>query len=658
MKKSTDIRNRKPFPSWGRPENLRWAWWGWEPLANRQREGGRAVPYFGATRWTGQWHDEMFSEKTIRRMRALGINFAVTHFFKGFGLKAERDEMMQTAEFVKKCHRHGIRVAGYTQFRSLYYETFLKEEPRALSWIQRKADGSLSTWGGAYYRLAPCINSPEFIRYLKKAIGYGAREIGLDAFHFDNSYAGPCYCPRCKKLFRAYLAKNIRDKARMSFLDFSRVEIPPYNDQAAMVRDPLYQEWIRFRVERLSATWCEIYRHVKSINPELGVITNPGFPRSPAWANRLSLHPYDFGRSTDFTFAENGNYPCLRDKNLITQIRAYKAAESAGYRVIPTAWLSDKAGNTRCPDTGREVDLSLAEAAAFGGIAGTTWALRATAPHRMVIDRPALAPALGKFNAFLERNSALYAGAVTDSPVAMLHSFDSFAFQSETACQRFMGLEQSLIESGVPYGVLFAEQLEKIGRYQLVIVAGQVCLSDEILARLRDYVRRGGKLVVTAESGALDENGLQREINGFDGILNGKTAVRLPAPCKAEKIMDSVKWIYTQVVSVPEDGPALAGLVRKMLGDKLPFQISSPAGVIANWTKLPDGRRVLHLINYNNNSGKKIDVTVRFAFGAAANRRCSVSSPDPETRLSAGPGGKNAAVTVRALATYAAVVVG
>jgi hypothetical protein len=652
------MQGNKPFPGWAAPENMRWAWWGWEPLAERQRGGGKGVPYFGVTRWTQQWHDEMFSEATIRRMRALGINFAVTHFFKGFGLKSEHAEMMQTAEFVKKCHRHGIRVAGYTQFRSLYYETFLKEEPKALSWIQRKADGSLATWGGAYYRLSPCINSPEFIWYLKKVIKYGAREIGLDAFHFDNSYAGPCYCPRCKKLFRAYLGKNVREQSRMSFLDFSHVEFPPYNDTSADVRDPLYQEWIRFRVERLSETWRDLYRYVKTINPELGVITNPGFPRSPGWANRLSVHPYDFGRCTDFTFAENGNFPCMRGENPVTQIRAYKAAEAGGYRVIPTAWLGDKTGNTRCPETGREVTLSLAEAAAFGGIAGTTWALRTTAPHKMVIDNPGLAPALGKFISFLDRHQGIYAGAATDSSVAMLHSFESFAFRAETACQRFMGLEQALITANIPYDVLFTEALDKINRYSLVIVAGQACLSDAVLARLRDYVRRGGKLIVTPESGALDENTLQRERNGFDEIVNGTSAVRLHPPRKAEKIMDSVKWIYTQVVSVPEDGPALVGLVRKMLGDKLPFQISSPAGVIANWTKLPGGRRVLHLINYNNNSGKKINVSIRFAPGVFAGRTYSIYRPESAAKPPAGSFGKRPTIRIRALDTYAAVVVG
>jgi hypothetical protein len=122
--------------------------------------------------------------------------------------------------------------------------------------------------------------------------------------------------------------------------------------------------------------------------------------------------------------------------------------------------------------------------------------------------------------------------------------------------------------------------------------------------------------------------------------------------------MDSVKWIYTQVVSVPEDGPALVGLVRKMLGDKLPFQISSPAGVIANWTKLPGGRRVLHLINYNNNSGKKINVSIRFAPGVFAGRTYSIYRPESAAKPPAGSFGKRPTIRIRALDTYAAVVVG
>ena len=660
MKRIKNQKNTKPFPAWAAPEALRWAWWGWEPLAERQRSGGRAVPYFGVCRWSAQWHKTLYSEATIRRMRALGINFAVTHFFKGFGLKHEHAEMMEAKKFVRDCHRHGIRVAGYTQFRSLHYEAFLNEQPKSAGWIQRKADNTLGSWGGSYHRWTPCINSREFISYLKKVIDYGAGEIGLDAFHFDNSYAGPCYCPRCKALFRKYLKKNVTKQSRMGLINFSKVEFPLFANNSADINDPLYQEWIRFRVECLSDTWQELYRYVKSINPDLCVITNPAFPRSPGWANRLSVHPHSFGRFTDLMFAENGNFPCMRGKNPITQIRAFKTSEACGYRVIPTAWLSDKKEVSRCPENGQEVKLSLAEAAAFGGIVGTTWALRTSGVNRLVIDKPGLAEALKAYMSFLDRHRDLYAGAVTAAPVGMLHSFESFAFRADTACERFMGLEQALITASIPYDVLFEEALDDIGRYPLVVVAGQVCLSDATLERLRDYARRGGKLIITPESGAHDENGLERECNGFDNIVNKTSVIRLKPPRKTENIRESVKWIYTQVVAVPADGLAFVSLIRKMLGAGIPYRISAPAGVVANWTKLPDSRFVLHLLNYNaeKNGKKSVQVSIRFSPNALSGRKYSIYQPERAPTAATRLSGRSSTIKIKSLNTYAAIVVG
>ena len=139
--------------------------------------------------WLPQWWDRIHSEELVRTMTGLGVNLAVTHFFKGFGLKHEHAEQQRTAELVRIAHRHGIRVLGYCQSRSLYYETFLDEEPGAEDWIQRDQLGQKITWGSTYFRWAPCVNSREFRTYMKRVIRYGLEEIGLDGLHFDNDYA-------------------------------------------------------------------------------------------------------------------------------------------------------------------------------------------------------------------------------------------------------------------------------------------------------------------------------------------------------------------------------------------------------------------------------------------------------------------------------------
>lgn len=647
----------KSLPSWTAPENLRWAWWGWEPLAARHRFGGHKVAFLGDSQWAEQWHERIFSEKTVRRMKALGINFAVTHFFKGLGLRAEHAEILQTREFVSLCHKHGIRVAGYTQFRSLYYETFLKEEPKAAGWIQRRADGSLNTWGGAYYRWAPCVNSREFIGYLKRVITYGAKEIGLDAFHFDNTYAQPCYCARCRGLFREYLKRNLKDVARLGFLGFEHVELPPYHEDYPRVADPLYQEWINFRVEALTAAWRELYLHVKKINPELCMIANPAFPRSCGLANRLSFHPRAAGKFTDLMFAENGNFPCLAGPRHISQIRAFKFGQACGYRVIPTAWKDNENG-IRCPVNAREVELSLAEAAAFGGTVGTTWALRTTSGQAVVVDNRELAGPLGEYISFFNRHRDLYAQAVTDAKMAILYSFESFAYRANEASARFIDFEQILLSGHVPYDVLFDEDIGKIGRYRLLVVAGQECLSDKTVSALREFVRRGGKILATGDSGECDERGLAREKNELAAMADGRSVIFDKNAGIGEPVEESSRWLYASAVALPKDAKKVLRAIRELLGkENIPFSVSAPRGVFTNWTKLPDGRRVLHLVNYANEA-RPVKTRVRFVSGKLAGRKYGVYQPAMNSRVAGRLKGRYSAVNINALITYALIEVG
>lgn len=172
-------------------EPLYWAWWGWEPLAHYRRMGRMVGGVDARSPTIEQWFDRLHSEPLAKQMAGLGINLAVTHFFKGFGLVAERAEQQRTATLVKFAHAHGIKVIGYCQSGSLYYEQFLAEQPRAAEWIKRDEKGELRTWGGAKFRWAPCILSREFRDYMKQAIRVGLQEVGLDGLHFDNDYSVP-----------------------------------------------------------------------------------------------------------------------------------------------------------------------------------------------------------------------------------------------------------------------------------------------------------------------------------------------------------------------------------------------------------------------------------------------------------------------------------
>ena len=101
----------EPASAEGRP-----AWLSEEPLIIvgnwdtahifRTRKGGNPL-----------WHEEDYvrehSEEAVQKLKELGVTMAVIHFYKGFGLEAEKDQLEDSRKLAALCRKHGIRVGVY-----------------------------------------------------------------------------------------------------------------------------------------------------------------------------------------------------------------------------------------------------------------------------------------------------------------------------------------------------------------------------------------------------------------------------------------------------------------------------------------------------------------------------------------------------------------
>jgi len=652
----------KKFPilKWAELERIRWAWWAWEPFYHYRRLGGITGAAPGSALWLREWYEHVHSEKMIKRMADLGINTAITHFFKGFGLVFEKEEIERTRKFTKLCHEHGIKVIGYTQFRSIYYETFLDEEPKAKEWIQRNEQGNLKSWGSAYYRLMPCINHTEFIDYLKKVIRVGIEYVKLDGFHFDNSYAQPCYCEVCQKKFRKYLEEKYPSRneriERFGLPHFKHMRIPPFQAQGP-IRDPLRQEWIRFRCLSLSNVWREIYLFIKKINPDIVILSNPAYPRGMSnWANERSIDPSQMGRWHDLMFAENGNFPRVENGYLITQIRAYKSGRAAGYGVISTTWLYSKSEKEGAlPSKEEQVELSLAEAAAFGGIVGTNWALRPyERGERIILDDERLEHPLRRYLSFLKKHENLYLGRTLWSDVCILYSFPSLAFDFDSAYRSIVGFEQTLIQYQIPYSIVFSDNIEKIKDYDVLILADQPCLSNHECEIIQEFVEDGGGLILTGRSGQYNEDFCERIENCLERILKYERVIYLPeAPEKVK-----VEHGSTLRVPLPEKSENLVRAIEKVDPGGLPLKVYGSQYLGLDVWELPSGARTLHLVNYDNTYPLK-NVRIDLYPKIVGNRsRITLYSPD-QKKQELKPWIKDAdklSLLIPKIETYAVVV--
>ena len=574
---------------------LYWAWWGWEPLDHYRRTGG----IVGAvdTRLTSmpQWYERLHSEEIARLMAGLGVNLGCTQFFKGFGLVHERAEQQRTAGLVKFAHKHGIKVLGYCQSRSIYHEQFLAEVPNAESWIQRDEKGQLRTWGGAKFRWAPCIHCGEFRDYMKRAIRVGLEEVKLDGFHFDNNYCQPCYCPRCERAFRAWLTKrrpDLRDAKQ-----------PATEKAPARITDPLTQEWVRWRCESLAEYQGDLAAHARRIKPDVILLGNPAYPRDPNSAYARSVWAPLLGRQLDLMFAENGNFPGVEDDVLISQVRACKHAAAVGYRVVSTVWKKNKLSGLGLPDNEDAIALQIAESSANGALPGTNWALRPLGEgDRMRVERPDLRAALAKHLRFARSIEPLVTNAKPVRDIALLHTFASTAFDNQQAVAITQGAEEVLIRGGFAWEVVFGENLARLAEFSVLVVAGQSHLSDAEVKAICAFESRGGVLVLVGDNGRYDENGRERSPVAFEG-LSGERVVRI----EAGAVRATVKTSEGRV-SLPAGWKQVAETLARAAGERLSAHLRDTDTVTLNACELGKNQLVLHLVNYASEPTKPLKV--------------------------------------------------
>ncbi|MBI5395082.1 MAG: hypothetical protein HZA91_07280 [Verrucomicrobia bacterium] len=586
---------------------LYWAWWGWEPLDHYRRTGGIVGAVDTKSPSMPQWYERLHSEEVVRMMAGLGVNLACTHFFKGFGLVHERAERQRTAGLVKFAHKHGIKVLGYCQSRSIYHEQFLAEVPNAEDWIQHDEKGQLRTWGGAKFRWAPCIHCGEFRDYMKRAIRVGLEEVGLDGFHFDNNYCQPCYCKRCEAAFRAWMAQR-RPECR-------DVKQPPTEKTPDRITDPVVQEWVRWRCESLAEYQADLKAHAQRIKPDVILLGNPAYPRDPNSAYARSVWAPLLGRQLDLMFAENGNFPGIEDGALISQVRACKHAAAVGYRVVSTVWKKNKLTGLGLPDDEAAIALQIAESAANGALPGTNWALRPLGEgDRMRVERPDLRAALAKHLRFARVTESLRASAKPVRDIAVLHTFASTVFDNREAVALAQGAEEVLIRGGFVWDVVFGEDIARLSDFAVLVLAGQSHLSDAEADAIRAFRGRGGALILVGGNPAFD-------------ALRGERIVRV----EAEAVRAATKTSEGRVV-LPKDWKRLADAIARASGDRFAARLRGSDAVTLSAYEFDGRRLVAHLVNYANDPTSALNLELGKRWQTC--RKARLLTPDgPERKL-------------------------
>lgn len=563
-------------PDWLRRDGLVMAG-SWEPLGHRARRDGDDY-VVTSEEYAGYLREH--SPEMVARLKSLGVNFVMTHCYKGLGLETERKSMADAVKFAKLCHDAGLHVGVYNFSGAFHYKPFFKEVPQAKDWVVLDENGKPRRYGRTNYRYFWNRNHPDAQAFYKNIVRFAVNEIKSDLLHFDNYSFGPGSDTHSVQRFRRYLSKTFTAEQlkQMGVSDLNTV-------QPAMTGPPdnlLRRAWLKFSCESLTESYHDMNRYARGLRKDILVECNP----FPVW-ERINP-PADHGSLLQGgeAFCDESPPSGYRDGKLIDRIRSFKVGRRMNNMVFVY---------TTTP-------LEAAEAMAFNldCIGWIFWF-----EYGKIVAKPGakepMSPELGPFVGFFHNRRELLRDADVIADVAVLRSFPSQVFADPKHAKLTYQVEQALIDNRICFQIIYNQQLDDLKRYRALILAGSVALSDRHIEYIKQYVKSGGRLCIIGPAATHDDWMLPRERPAFDDL-----------PCSTK-------------VCISEDGDIIDA-VRQACSNQLSLSVESKFGLCAELTG-QSNRRLVHLVNYLDRPIKRIKVFLRLPEGRCAN---SVTLASPE----------------------------
>jgi hypothetical protein len=604
----------------------------------RRRAGGNTV-------WQeDEYFNKEHSEEAVRKLKELGVTVVVTHFYKGFGLEAERAHRQKALELVALVKKYGMKVGVYVG-STVAYETFLAEKPEAESWFVPDYLGRPVFYDNQTFRKRVYFMHPGYREYMRRVLRTAEDEFHADLIHFDNTsmQAEPAIFqhPLAIQDFREFLEAKYTPaelERRFGFSDVRYVLPPRYDRPLGAINDPLFQEWADFRCVQLTRYYAEMEELLRAQNPQVAVETNPhsGISgRNTIWEQgvdypRLLAH-------MDAVWTEEGDPAGVTaDGVLVSRIRSFKMANTLHNTLFVAS--GGPGGHI----------LEMAESLAFnrqciGDLGGTLAGYDAPDDQRRYVQ-------------FFRNNFDQYRGVDNLADVAVLHSFASMGFNNDRPAVSTMLLEQALIQSHIPFDVIFDDNLKDLSKYRVLALADQECLDDQQMDLVRRFVAGSGALVAT-ESTSLFTNWRERRRDfGLKNLFHASAPLWQDAfaseqfprtgPVRSEAGRGRVVYIpeirpaiekpfgarmTSEYWKLPLNWQEIADSVRWAAGGGFSLEVTGPATVITEPMEQPQTKKLLvHLVNYDvarTPSISNIGVRFRLSHGASV-ASVKLLSPD------------------------------
>ncbi|MBI4025263.1 MAG: beta-galactosidase trimerization domain-containing protein [Verrucomicrobia bacterium] len=588
-----------------RPESPRVNWWEQAPLRIIEicnnlcldmlslKDEAAVVKRLGAN--VQHFHCMLHSAK---QFGSFGLDDRGLFFKTSLAIKKNPDRL---GKYLPLARKAGLRVLVYFNVHC-YTAEFGKRHP---DWLQIKECGApkddIYDTGVSF-----CVNTPyrEWVfQILRDLCAYD-----IDGIFYDGPvfFADTCYCDSCKQRFAQTTGK----------------ELPLKSDP----RNPLWKQMVAFQSASLAEFLKDSNAVIQEAKPGLLFYMN-GNSNWPSWPtardnHAIVKHTGILGAEGGFIYGDLNQTPIYKPgmaaKLLSSQSvgRPCVVFNSAGHK--PWSWYL-------LPRT--EISLLLAQTIAHGAQAWVPF-------FPPDLNQPEL-DVVARYNAFIKKHPDPFFQAKSLAKVALLWPSRSANFYSGSsvpltdftkAIQRkevgdvskeFVGFYEGLTRAQTPFDVMDEAHLDDLGRYQLLLLPNAACLSSDDVARIRNFVAKGGDLVATFESSLYDESGARRD----DFQLRDLFGVAFKG-----SIFGPMHWDYVSPVVKARDA-FLRGITRRFVpATTYGAKVESASGTVSLsfceklkgcYDDLPDLSNLPFLIRNNYEKGRV--VYLAGTFGATLN---------------------------------------
>jgi len=558
-------------------------------------------------------------EERVKEIREMGFNAIILtgfHYRMYFPPEKREDIVKKIGMIADISHKYGLKVfehhsATLVPAHSIYVngkDVKTKEIPPPsqapyLAWAPVDARTGKPDVVEGYDGIFLCPNNPghqeAYLQHIRDILTKTSVD-GLmsdDVEYLEDYYS--CACPFCRAKFKKETG----------------LELPSADDKSfwGNYENPAFRKWLRFRQKSVGDHYERVKKLRDELKPSLPILACQADPTGLGIALQWALPVEEIARGADILFYEVCGSPFWR-------------VYFPGWREIASNILFLKGLGMRLhmpvlalfyPQQEDEWSFCWALAKTFGA---NVW----FSPSK----------SLRNYIKWEEAHPQLFYNSTQLANVAILFSRNTRDLYAKNSLfvREWKGWCSALLENSIPFRVLTDEDinLKELSKYQLLILPNTACLSDKQVSAIKEFVRKGGKLIATGETSLYDETGGKREDFALNEIfgLSYKSLPQLEkafAEVNGKKIpsghlhsFGKGKTLYIAntigILSLPrfqmeekmmicleEASPANSELIKHLslwgTEGKPSLILRKEKGVLAIPHILPSGEIVIHLLN-------------------------------------------------------------